>query len=78
MFLRTFFANVLWSMIQSTMGYENVGYIYCALRNELQEKLRAAGIDHGRSIRDLLAMLNMVTLGLIFEYSKDMGFCQKY
>jgi hypothetical protein len=42
-------------------------------KNELQVKLRAAGIDHGRSIRDILAMRNMVALRLIFEYSKDMG-----
>jgi hypothetical protein len=54
-------------MIQSTMGYGN------ALSNELQEKLRAAGIDHGSSIRDILAMCNMVAIRIIFEYSKDMG-----
>jgi hypothetical protein len=56
------------------MGYGNVGYTaHCALRNELQEKLRAAGIDHGSSIRDILAMRNMTALRLIFEYSKDLG-----
>jgi hypothetical protein len=49
------------------MGYGN------ALSNELQEKLRAAGIDHGSSIRDILAMCNMVAIRIIFEYSKDMG-----
>jgi hypothetical protein len=57
--------------------------LHSALRNELQEKLRVAGIDHGSSIRDILknnkiywdilAMRNMVALRLIFEYSKDMG-----
>jgi hypothetical protein len=47
--------------------------LHCALINELQEKLQATGIDHGRSIRDILAMRNMVALRLIFEYSKDMG-----
>jgi hypothetical protein len=47
--------------------------LHCALRNELQEKLWAAGIDHGRSIRDILEMRNMVALRLIFEYSKDIG-----
>jgi hypothetical protein len=40
---------------------------------EVQEKLRTAGIDHGRSIMDKLAMRNMVALRIIFEYSKDMG-----
>jgi hypothetical protein len=42
-------------------------------RNELQEKLRAAGIDHGSSIRDILAMRNMVALRLIFGCLKDLG-----
>jgi hypothetical protein len=37
-----------------------------AVRNELQEKLWAAGIDHGRSIRDILAMRKLVALRLIF------------
>jgi hypothetical protein len=42
--------------------------------HERQEKLWATGIDHGgRSIRDILAIHNMVALRLIFEYSKDMG-----
>jgi hypothetical protein len=36
-------------------------------------KLRAAGTDHGSSIRDILAMRNMVALRLIFEFSKDLG-----
>jgi hypothetical protein len=27
-----------------------------ALRNEIQEQLQAAGIDHGRSIRDIFVM----------------------
>jgi hypothetical protein len=54
-------------MIHSTMGYGN------ALRNELQEKLWSAGIDHGRSISDILAMRNMVAIRIVFEYSKDMG-----
>jgi hypothetical protein len=44
-----------------------------APRNELQEKLRAAGIDHGSSIRDILARRNIAALRLIFEYSKDLG-----
>jgi hypothetical protein len=44
--------------------------LHCTLRNELQEKLRAAEIDHGRSIKEILAMCNMVALRLIFEYSK--------
>jgi hypothetical protein len=63
------------------MGYDTIDNelwkcgLHCALKNELQEKLRAAGIDHARSIRDILAMRNiMVGLRLIFEYSKDMGF----
>jgi hypothetical protein len=57
MLFRTPFAGVVWE----------VG-LHCTLTNELQEKLQAAGIDHGRSIRDILAMRNMVTLRLIFEY----------
>jgi hypothetical protein len=47
--------------------------LHCALRNELPEKLRAAGIDHGSSIRVILAVRNIVALRLIFEYSKDLG-----
>jgi hypothetical protein len=64
---------------QCAMGYDTIDHrlwkceLHCALRNELQEKLRATGKDHGRSIRDILAMRNMVALRLIFEYSKDMG-----
>jgi hypothetical protein len=44
--------------------------LHCTLGNELQEKLRAAEIDHGRSIKEILEMCNMVALRLIFEYSK--------
>jgi ribonuclease HI len=64
---------------QCAMGYDTIDHglwecgLHCALRNELQEKLRAAGIDHGSSIRDILAMRNMVALRLIFEYSIDLG-----
>jgi hypothetical protein len=46
-------------MVQSTMGYGIVGY--------------TAHQDHRSSIRDILAMRNMVALRLIFEYSKDLG-----
>jgi hypothetical protein len=62
------------------MGYDTIDHglrecgLHCALRNELQEKLRAAGIDPGRSIRDILAIRSIIALRLIFEYySKDMG-----
>jgi hypothetical protein len=61
------------------MGYDTIDHglwecgLHCALRNELQGKLRAAGIDHGSSIRDILAKRNMVALRLIFEYPKDLG-----
>jgi hypothetical protein len=57
------------------MGYDTIDHglwecgLHCALRNELQEKLR--GIDHGSSIRDILAMRNIVALRLIFEKSKS-------
>jgi hypothetical protein len=67
------------ALCQCAMGYDTVDHglwecgLHCALRNEVQEKLRAAGIDHGSSIRDILAMRNMVALRLIFEYSKDLG-----
>jgi hypothetical protein len=67
------------ALCQFAMGYDTIDHglwecgLHCALRNKLQEKLRAAGIDHSRSIRDILAMRNMVALRLIFEYSKDMG-----
>jgi hypothetical protein len=50
------------------MGYDTIDHglyecgLHCALRNELQEKLRAAEIDHGRSKRDILAMRTMVYL----------------
>jgi hypothetical protein len=64
------------SLYQCAMGYDTINHglwewgLHCAQTNELPEKLRAAGIDHGRSIK---AMSNMVALRLIFEYSKDMG-----
>jgi hypothetical protein len=64
------------ALCQYAMGYNTIDHglweceLHCALRTELQEKLRAAGIDHGR---DILTMRNMVALRLIFEYSKDMG-----
>jgi hypothetical protein len=58
------------------MGYDTIEHglwkcgLHSTLRNELQEKFRAAEIDHGRSsIMDILAMRNMVALRLIFEYS---------
>jgi hypothetical protein len=45
------------ALCQCAMGYDTIDHgLHCALRNELQEKLRAAGIDHGSSIRDILAM----------------------
>jgi hypothetical protein len=65
------------ALCQCAMGYDTIDHglwecgLHCALRNGLQEKLRAAGIDHGSSIRDILAIRNMVALRLIFEYSKD-------
>jgi hypothetical protein len=68
------------ALCQCAMGYDTIDHglwecgLHCALRNELQEKLRAAGIDHGRLIRDTIAMRNMVALRIIFEYSKDMVF----
>jgi hypothetical protein len=46
-------------MVQSTMGYGIVGY--------------TAHQDHRSSIRDILAMRNMVALRLIFECSNDLG-----
>jgi hypothetical protein len=64
---------------QCALGYDTIDHVlwecglHSALRNELQEKLQAAGIDHGSSIRDILAMRNLVALRLIFEYSKDLG-----
>jgi hypothetical protein len=64
------------ALCQCARGYDTIdhGLWECGLyvRNELQEKLRAAGIDHGNSIRVILAMRNMVALRLIFEYSKDL------
>jgi hypothetical protein len=72
--------NVI-ALCQCAMGYDTIQHglwecgLHCALTNELQEKIWAAGIDHGRSIRirDILAMRNMVALRFIFKYSKDMG-----
>jgi hypothetical protein len=67
------------ALCQCAMGYDTIDHglwecgLHCALRNELQEKFQAVGIDHGRSIRDSWAMRNMVVLRIIFEYSKDMG-----
>jgi hypothetical protein len=67
------------ALCQCAMGYVTIDHglwecgLHCALRNELQKKFRAAGIDHDRSIRDILAMRNMIALRIIFEYSKDMG-----
>jgi hypothetical protein len=67
------------NFVQDAMAYDTIDHglwecgLHCALRNELQDKLRAAGIDHGRSIRDILATRNMFALRLIFEYSKNMG-----
>jgi hypothetical protein len=71
--------DALCQCMMVTMGYDTIDHelwkcgLHCALRNELQEKLRAAGIDHGRSIRNILPMRNMVALRIIFEYSKDIG-----
>jgi hypothetical protein len=50
---------------QCSMGYDTIDHglweceLHCTLRNDLQEKLRAARIDYyGRSIRDtLIAMI---------------------
>jgi hypothetical protein len=67
------------ALCQCAMGYDTIDHglwkcgLHCALKNELQNKLWAAGMDHGTSIRDILAMRNMVALRIIFEYSKDMG-----
>jgi hypothetical protein len=62
------------ALCQCAMGYDTIDHgLHCKLRNELQEKLWAAGIDHGMLIRDILAIRNMVALRLVFEYSKDMG-----
>jgi hypothetical protein len=64
------------ALCQCAMGYDTIHHglweceLHCTLRNELQKKLRAAGIDHGKPIRDILANRNMVALRLIFEYSK--------
>jgi hypothetical protein len=67
------------ALCQCVMGYDTIDHgvwefgLHYALRNELTEKIGAAGIDHGSSIRDILAMRNMFALRLIFEYSKDLG-----
>jgi hypothetical protein len=67
--------NVI-ALCQCAMGYDTIQHglcecgLHCALTNELQEKLWAAGIDHGRSIRDILAMRNMVSLRLILNTQK--------
>jgi hypothetical protein len=64
---------------QCALGYDTINHelwecgLDSALRNELQETLRAAGFDHGRSKRDVLGMRNMVAVRLIFEHSKYMG-----
>jgi hypothetical protein len=42
---------------------------HCTLRNELQEKLRATGMEHGKSIRDILAMRKA-----LFRMLKGHGF----
>jgi hypothetical protein len=63
---------------QCAMGYDTIDHrlclceLHCTLRKELQEKLRAAGLDHDRSIGDILAVRNMVALRLIFECYNDM------
>jgi hypothetical protein len=50
------------ALCQCAMGYDTINHglwkceLNCTLRNELQGRLRAAGIEHGRSIRDVLAM----------------------
>jgi hypothetical protein len=65
------------ALCQCAMGYDTIDHglwkcgLHCALRNELQEKLRATGMDHGSSVRDILAMRNMVALRLIFKYSNS-------
>jgi hypothetical protein len=67
------------ALCQCAVGYDTIDHwlwecgLHCTLRNELQEKLRASGIDHGRSIKDILAKRNVVAIKLIFEYSKDNG-----
>jgi hypothetical protein len=68
------------ALCKCAMGYDKISHgrwecgLHCALRNELQKKLRFAGMDHGRSIRDILAMRNIVALRLIYlKYHNDMG-----
>jgi hypothetical protein len=51
--------HVVWYNRPWAMGLWGVGY--------------TAHQDHRSSIRDILAMRNMVALRLIFEYSKDLG-----
>jgi hypothetical protein len=61
------------ALCQCAMGYDTIDHglweceLHFTLRNELQEKLWASGIDHGKSITDILAIRNMVALRLIFE-----------
>jgi hypothetical protein len=67
------------ALCQCAMGYDTIDHglwecgLHYTIRKELQEKLRAAKIDHDRSIGDILVMRIMVALRPIFEYSKDMG-----
>jgi hypothetical protein len=64
-------------LCQCVLGYDTIDHglwecgLLCALTNELQEKLRATEIDHGRSIREILEMRNMVALRLQMEKNKD-------
>jgi t-SNARE complex subunit (syntaxin) len=55
MLFRTPYASVPWGMIQSTMGYGNVGYTL-RTKKRAARKTPGAGIDHGRLIRDTMAM----------------------
>jgi hypothetical protein len=67
------------ALCQCAMWYDTIDHglwkcrLHHAIINELQDKLRAAGMDHSSSIRDIFVMRNMVALRLIFEYSKDLG-----
>jgi hypothetical protein len=47
--------------------------MWTTLRTKKQATIKTAVICHSSSIRDILAMRNMVALKLISEYSKDMG-----
>jgi hypothetical protein len=54
------------ALCQCAMGYDTIDHgLHCALRNELQEKLRATGIDHGSSIRDILVIYLFIRYDLI-------------